>query len=67
MRAPSANAKSPNSLKELIAVTTRLWRNHYLTYDQARYVSKEVGTVGYLFETIRQQQYSSCRIHWRCG
>lgn len=42
MRTPSAKAKSPNSLKELIAATTKLWRRHHLTYDQARYVAKEV-------------------------
>jgi integrase/recombinase XerD len=42
MRTPSVKAKSNNSLKELIAATTKLWRKHHLTYDQARYVSKEV-------------------------
>jgi len=42
MRTPSAKAKSPNSLKDLISTTTKLWRRHHLTYDQARYVSKEV-------------------------
>jgi len=42
MRTPSAKAKPQNSLKELISTTTRLWRKHHLTYDQARYVSKEV-------------------------
>lgn len=41
MRTPSAKAKSPNNLKELISTTTKLWRKHHLTYDQARYVSKE--------------------------
>jgi integrase/recombinase XerD len=29
-------------LKGLIAATTKLWRESQLTYDQARYVSKEV-------------------------
>ncbi len=29
-------------LKELIAVTIKLWRKYHLTYDQAGYVSKEV-------------------------
>ncbi|HEY7914614.1 MAG TPA: hypothetical protein VIG62_22060 [Blastocatellia bacterium] len=42
MRTPSAKAKFQNSLKELISTTTKLWRKHHLTYDQARYVSKEV-------------------------
>jgi integrase/recombinase XerD len=42
MRTPSSKAKPPNSLKELIAATTKLWRKHHLTYDQARYLSKEV-------------------------
>ena len=41
MRAPSAKAKSPQGLKTAIAETTRLWRKHHLSYDQARYVSKE--------------------------
>ncbi len=30
------------SLKELIAATTKMWRKFHLTYDQARYVGKEV-------------------------
>jgi len=30
------------SLKELITATTKLWRKYHLTYDQARYVGKEV-------------------------
>jgi integrase/recombinase XerD len=42
MRTPSANAKSDTGLKSLIAATTKLWRSHHLTYDQARYVAKEV-------------------------
>jgi len=35
-------AKQPDNLKELIAATTKLWRKSHLTYDQARYVSKEI-------------------------
>lgn len=42
MRTPSRKAKQENNLKALISATTRLWRGHHLTYDQARYVSKEV-------------------------
>ena len=42
MRTPSSKAKPPDSLKSLISATTKLWRKHHLTYDQARYVSKEV-------------------------
>jgi hypothetical protein len=42
MRTPSAKAKSDDGLKSLIAATTKLWRSHHLTYDQARYVAKEV-------------------------
>ncbi len=42
MRAPSRKAKPQDSLKALISATTKLWRTHHLTYDQARYVSKEV-------------------------
>lgn len=36
------SAKQPDDLRELIAATTKLWRKSHLTYDQARYVSKEV-------------------------
>ena len=42
MRTPFAKAKSLPALKTVIAATTKLWRQHHLTYDQARYVSKEV-------------------------
>ncbi|MBA3442127.1 MAG: tyrosine-type recombinase/integrase [Pyrinomonadaceae bacterium] len=42
MRTPSRKAKPRNKLTALISATTRLWRKHHLTYDQARYVSKEV-------------------------
>jgi integrase/recombinase XerD len=42
MRTPSAKAKSEEGFKFLITATTKLWRSHHLTYDQARYVAKEV-------------------------
>jgi integrase/recombinase XerD len=42
MRTPSANAKLGEGLNSLITTTTKLWRSHHLTYDQARYVAKEV-------------------------
>jgi integrase/recombinase XerD len=42
MRTPSGKAKSSKTLKSLIAETAKLWRKHHLTYDQARYVAKEV-------------------------
>jgi integrase/recombinase XerD len=42
MRTPSAKAKSPQELTSLIAATKKLWRQYHLTYDQARYVAKEV-------------------------
>lgn len=53
MRTPSKTTKSkntvkkippplPKNLKALISATTKLWRKEHLTYDQARYVSKEV-------------------------
>jgi integrase/recombinase XerD len=42
MRTPSRKAKAEHSLKALISATTKLARKHHLTYDQARYVSKEV-------------------------
>jgi integrase/recombinase XerD len=37
-----ADAENLKPLKELIAATTKLWRKYHLTYDQARYVGKEV-------------------------
>jgi predicted amidophosphoribosyltransferase len=42
MRTPSANAKSPDGFKPVILATQKLWRTHHLTYDQARYVAREV-------------------------
>jgi integrase/recombinase XerD len=42
MRTPPHKAKPQDSLKVLISATTKLWRKYHLTYDQARYVSKEV-------------------------
>jgi integrase/recombinase XerD len=42
MRTPSAKTKQQSDLKKVIAVTQKLWRAHHLTYDQARYVAKEV-------------------------
>src|SRR5713226_7615164 len=42
MRTPSVKTKSEISLKPLIIATAKLWRKYHLTYDQARYVTKEV-------------------------
>src|SRR4030095_8117331 len=43
MRTPSKKAKSESSsLKPIITATAKLWRKCHLTYDQARYVGKEV-------------------------
>ena len=42
MRTPSAKAKSPHGLRSVINATKKLWRQHHLTYDQTRYVAKEV-------------------------
>jgi integrase/recombinase XerD len=41
----NAGAENSKPLKELIAATTKLWRKYHLTYDQARYVGKEVRRV----------------------
>ena len=41
MRTPSAKAKS-DRLYTVITDTLKLWRRHHLTYDQTRYVAKEV-------------------------
>ena len=42
MRTPSAKTKPVSSLKPLITATAKLWRKYHLSYDQARYVGKEV-------------------------
>src|SRR5258705_8413148 len=42
MRTPSAKAKSTQDLRSVINATKKLWRQHHLTYDQTRYVAKEV-------------------------
>jgi integrase/recombinase XerD len=42
MRTPPAKAKPDDGLQSLISATTKLWRSQHLTYDQARYVAKEV-------------------------
>lgn len=42
MRTPSVKAKPNDGLQSLISATTKLWRSQHLTYDQARYVAKEV-------------------------
>ena len=42
MSTPSSKAKNNSDLKSVIAATKKLWRQHHLTYDQARYVAKVV-------------------------
>src|SRR5437764_4749014 len=42
MRTPSAKAKPSPSLRSVINATKKLWRQYHLTYDQTRYVAKEV-------------------------
>ena len=42
MRTPSAKAKSSPGLHTVINATKKFWRQHHLTYDQMRYVTKEV-------------------------
>src|SRR3954467_3893548 len=42
MRTPSAKTKPAVNLKPLITTTAKLWRKYHLSYDQARYVAKEV-------------------------
>ncbi len=42
LRTPSKKTKSNSDFKSVIADTKKLWRKHHLSYDQARYVSKEV-------------------------
>src|SRR5512145_901639 len=42
MRTPSAKAKPTPTLRSVINATKKLWRQHHLTYDQTRYVAKEV-------------------------
>jgi integrase/recombinase XerD len=42
MRTQSQKAKSDPDLHAVIQATEKLWRRHHLTYDQTRYVAKEV-------------------------
>ena len=42
MRTPSAKTKSDDPPDTVITDTLKLWRRHHLTYDQTRYVAKEV-------------------------
>ena len=42
MRTPSAKANSIPALRSVINATKKLRRRHHLTYDQTRYVAKEV-------------------------
>lgn len=42
MRTPSVKAKADASLQSVIAATKKVWRQHHLSYDQCRYVAKEV-------------------------
>jgi len=42
MRTPSAKANSIPALRSVINATKKLWRQHHLTYDQTRYMAKEV-------------------------
>ncbi len=42
LRTPSKKTKDGSDFKSVIADTKKLWRKHHLTYDQARYVAKEV-------------------------
>ena len=42
MRAPPQKAKSEPDLQAVIKATRKLWRRHHLSYDQTRYVAKEV-------------------------
>lgn len=42
MRAPPQKAKSEPDLQAVIKATQKLWQRHHLSYDQTRYVAKEV-------------------------
>src|SRR5438552_2510017 len=56
MRTPSAKAKSGRNLKSLVTETAKLWRKHHLTYDQTRYVAKEVRkSLGVEREKVRKR------------
>jgi integrase/recombinase XerD len=45
MRTPFVKAKANASLQSAIAATKKVWRQHHLSYDQCRYVAKEVRRV----------------------
>jgi integrase/recombinase XerD len=45
MRTPPQKAKSDADLQAVIRATQKLWRRYHLSYDQTRYVAKEVRRV----------------------
>jgi hypothetical protein len=45
MRTPSQKAKPDPNLQTVIQATQKLWCRHHLTYDQTRYVAKQVRRV----------------------
>jgi integrase/recombinase XerD len=56
MCTPSGKAKPAPSLRSVINATKKLWRQYHLTYDQTRYVSKEVRRALAIAQTkIRQR------------
>jgi len=42
MRTPPQKAKSDADLQAIIRATLKLWRRHHLSYDQTRYVARQV-------------------------
>src|SRR5438552_13109190 len=55
MRTPSAKTKS-EQLQTVIMATLKLWRRHHLTYDQTRYVAKEVRRAMAIARPLRRQR-----------
>jgi integrase/recombinase XerD len=55
MRTPSDKAKS-TPLDTIITDTLKLWRRHHLTYDQTRYVAKEVRRVLAIARPLTRQR-----------
>src|SRR4029434_6171458 len=55
MRTPSAKTKSAQ-LQMVITDTLKLWRRYHLTYDQTRYVAKEVRRALAIARTLARQR-----------
>ena len=53
MRTPAQKAKLEPDVQAVIQAPQKLWRRHHLSYDQTRYVAKEVRRALELAQELR--------------